>query len=146
MLEIKSPQTKQEWEDYFDLRYRLLRQAWGQKKGSEKDALEDKSKHFGLYEKGKLLAVARLDVHEKKAQIRYFAVELEYHGKGIGKVLLNHIEDYCKAQQINYLFLQARENAVPFYLKHKYNIVEKTHLLFGSIQHFKMEKCLVIND
>jgi hypothetical protein len=38
--------------------------------------------------------------------------------------------------------LQARENAVPFYLSIGYSIVEKSFLMWGLIQHFKMEKAI----
>ncbi|MEJ2362384.1 MAG: thioesterase, partial [Gammaproteobacteria bacterium] len=36
----KSPQTKQEWQAYFDLRWRILRAPWQQARGSERDDLE----------------------------------------------------------------------------------------------------------
>lgn len=38
--------------------------------------------------------------------------------------------------------LQTREKAISFYERNGYSLKEKTHLLFGSIQHYKMEKRL----
>jgi predicted GNAT family N-acyltransferase len=38
------------------------------------------------------------------------------------------------------MILQAREGAVKFYQSLGYKVIEKTYLLFGQIQHYKMEK------
>ncbi len=35
-IEIRSPKTELEWVNYYDLRYRILRQPWNQPIGSEK--------------------------------------------------------------------------------------------------------------
>ena len=42
--------------------------------------------------------------------------------------------------QLNVVILQARQDAVPFYEHHGYNVVEKTFLLFDEIQHYLMRK------
>jgi hypothetical protein len=42
--------------------------------------------------------------------------------------------------------LQAREKAIPFYERLGYKVVEKTHLLFGEIQHYKMRKEITPKD
>lgn len=39
-----------------------------------------------------------------------------------------------------YIVLNARENAIKFYEKNGYHIIEKSYLLFGKIQHYKMIK------
>jgi ribosomal protein S18 acetylase RimI-like enzyme len=38
--------------------------------------------------------------------------------------------------------LHAREIAIGFYQKLGYQMIEKSHLLFGEIQHYLMEKTL----
>ena len=38
---LAEPRTTQEWESYFDLRWRVLREPWGQARGSERDDLGD---------------------------------------------------------------------------------------------------------
>jgi N-acetylglutamate synthase-like GNAT family acetyltransferase len=52
------------------------------------------------------------------------------------------LEQEAKNRGVSRLFLHARESAIPFYLSLGYEILEKTHLLFGEIQHFSMEKYL----
>jgi GNAT superfamily N-acetyltransferase len=79
---------------------------------------------------------------ESQGQIRYMAVATTYQGKGIGSLLLNELERVAKEKQFNSILLHARENALPFYLHHGYVLLEKSHLLFNSIQHFKMIKYL----
>ena len=36
-VEIRSPKTTDEWQEYYDLRYRVLRQPWNQPRGSERN-------------------------------------------------------------------------------------------------------------
>ena len=55
---------------------------------------------------------------------------------------MNHFEQISTNKKIQYIILNARENAVPFYKKLGYNITEKTNLLFGKIQHYEMKKVL----
>jgi predicted GNAT family N-acyltransferase len=38
------------------------------------------------------------------------------------------------------MILEARENAVPFYKSLGYEILKKSYLLFGEIQHYTMHK------
>jgi hypothetical protein len=38
------------------------------------------------------------------------------------------------------IILHAREIAIPFYTNLNYTIIEKSHLLFGEIQHYLMSK------
>ena len=42
--------------------------------------------------------------------------------------------------------LEARENAVPFYESLGYSMIEKSYLLFGEIQHFRMKKALPLSE
>lgn len=140
-IEIRSPQTDLEWKDYYDLRYRILRKPLGQPMSEVKTAEDDTATHFALYEENKLKAIARLDLKENSgAQVRFVAVDTELQGKGFGKKLMLGIEEYCKQQGIEKIELQARENAVQFYLSLDYKLIEKTNLLFGLVQHYLMTK------
>ncbi len=143
-ITIKSPVTAAEFEAYFHLRWKVLRAPWNQPIGTERDDQENSSQHFmAVLPSGKIIATARLKEKEKgKAQLRYMAVDADYHNRGIGKQLLNHIEQAAIQSGYKSIFLQARENAVPFYRSCGYMIVEKTFLLYEEIQHYSMEKKL----
>jgi N-acetylglutamate synthase-like GNAT family acetyltransferase len=141
---IRSPQNESEWEAYYKLRYDVLRAPWGQAKGSEETADEAQHQHFAFFnDANQIIGVGRLDQTAPHAgQIRFMAVAANQQGKGIGKMIMNEIEAVCKAKGFLQIILHAREVALPFYQKLGYQLVEPSHLLFGEIQHYLMQKTL----
>ena len=142
-ISIRSPQTEDEWSQYYDLRWRILRQPWQQPKGSEKDDLEESSVHITAILNNRIIAVGRIHFSSQtEAQIRYMAVDEKHQSKGTGKLILNALEDVARDRETSQLFLHARENAVAFYKKNQYLMIESSHTLYGEIKHFRMEKTL----
>jgi ribosomal protein S18 acetylase RimI-like enzyme len=145
-MEVRSPLTMQEWDHYFNLRWQILRAPWNQAKGTEKDEIEHEKNTFhamALNIDNQILGVARLHLlTENKAQIRYMAVSKQSQGLGIGKLLINYLEAIAKSQNVNQIVLQSRENAVDFYIKHNYKIIQKSFIMYNEIQHYLMEKSL----
>lgn len=141
-MKISEPKTKKEFERYYELRWKILRKPWNQPKGSEKDELEYNSIHKMICdENNKIIACGRLHFNTKtEAQIRYMAVEEEFQGKGIGSEILKSLEESAMKKGTKYIVLNARGNAIKFYEKHGYRIVEKGQTLFGSIEHYRMRK------
>jgi GNAT superfamily N-acetyltransferase len=144
MVEIRTPKNEQEWNAYYDLRYRILRQPLGQAIGSERNEGDTTGIHFALYEERVVKAIARLDLQEKQvAQVRFVAVETDVQGKGFGKKIMLATEKEALNKGCKLLILHARENALPFYEGLGYKLIEKSYLLFDQIQHFYMEKELI---
>ena len=142
-IEIRSPKTDKEWVEYYDLRYRVLREPWNQPIGSERNEGDASEQHFALYSDLNLIAVGRLDqCEEKKRQIRFMAVEKSAQGSGYGKMLMIEMEKYCCNDKVNEIILHARESAIPFYEKLSYQLHEPSYKLFGEIQHYLMSKKL----
>ncbi len=142
-LSIRSPDSKKEYDEYYLLRWKILRAPWKQPLGTEKDQLEDKSVHRIAMLDNKIIACGRLHfIDQITAQIRYMAVNENYLNQGIGKKILHSLESAALQNNIRTIILDARENAVGFYKKHDYQLQEKSHLLFNQIQHYKMEKNL----
>jgi len=142
-MHITSPQSKQDFEKYFQLRWEMLRKPWGEPKGSEQDDDEDDSFHVMVTDGDRVAGVARLqDTAPGQAQLRYMAVADDYQGKGIGRMIMQHIEQHAADNGIAEIFLHARQNAVAFYQALDYTQVEKSYLLFNCIQHYKMVKKL----
>lgn len=140
-IEIINPINTPFESEYFKLRWEVLRKAWNQPLGSEKDDKENESIHALLLCDQKPAGVCRLQFNDAvTAQIRYMAVAPEFRGKGFGKQIMEHFEQKTKENNRGKIFLQARENALNFYLLLGYRILEKTNLLFGEIQHYSMEK------
>lgn len=140
-IEIRTPDTEAEWNDYFDLRYRILRAPLDQPRGSEKNDGDKEGIHFALYEDDVLKAIARLDQADTNvAQVRFVAVEKHSQGKGYGKAIMMATEKAASDRGDSEMVLHARDYAVDFYLRLNYELVEKSHLLFGKLQHFFMRK------
>jgi len=140
-MEISEPKTKEDFERYYNLRWRVLRAPWKQPVGSEKDKLEDDSIHIMACEGGELLGVGRLHFNSsEEAQVRYMAVEEDARGNGIGTAILRALEDKSKEKGANFITLNARDYSLGFYKTHGYHTVGKAHTLFEVIPHFKMRK------
>jgi N-acetylglutamate synthase-like GNAT family acetyltransferase len=138
---VRVPLTDEEFDKYYDLRWRILRAPWNQPKGSEKDELEGKSIHIIAINEGEIVGCGRIHFNSiDEAQIRYMAVENELQGRGIGKLILNELEQKALEKGAKKIILNARENAVKFYDKNGYKIVKESHTLFGEIKHFLMRK------
>jgi len=143
-VEIRSPETDTEFEAYYDLRWRVLRQPWGQSSGSERDELDDDATHVAGYDEVKgLVCVGRLHAVETGVgQVRYMAVEEPLRGRGLGQAVLNELERLAKRQGMSVIVLDAREAAVGFYRRNGYEAVGEGHVLFGEVRHSKMRKRL----
>lgn len=143
MLEIKSPQTESDWKAYYALRFNVLREPWNQPLGSEVLADEDQAIHAIAVKDGVVLGVARMhESAEKQGQVRCVATATAAQGKGIGKAIMAYLEEKAKQKGWTEIVLEARENAVPFYEVIGYTIVAESYLLFGEIQHYRMQKSL----
>jgi predicted GNAT family N-acyltransferase len=143
MLEIKSPTTDSDWKAYYDLRFNVLREPWNQPHGSEVLPDEDQAIHAITIENGEVVGVARM--HEsasKQGQVRCVATATKAQGKGIGKAMMAYLEEKAIEKGWTEIVLEARENAVPFYQAIGYTIVAESYLLFGEIQHYRMQKSL----
>lgn len=140
---LSTPRTRDEFERYYDLRFRVLREPWGQPRGSEKDALEDTSLHVMATEGPMVVGVGRGQMNTKdEAQIRYMAVEETQRCRGIGGSILAELESMLREKGAVYVVLDVRESAVDFYKRHGYEVVGKSHTLFGVIPHYKMCRTL----
>ena len=140
-MEIRSPHTSKEWEEYYNLRYEVLRKPLNQPMGSERNEGDLTGEHFALYENNVLKAIARLDSYAPKiSQVRFVAVNNSLHGKGYGKLIMDAVEKRSKESGNVKMILHSRDYAVPFYEKLDYRIIEKSYKLFDVLQHYLMEK------
>ena len=142
-MKIIEPNTSDEFKIYYNLRYEVLRKPWFQPKGSERDDDDATSLHRMIIDEpnGKAVAVGRLQFNTiEEAQIRYMAVSDDYQGMGYGSKMVNVLDDIAREKGSRKIILQSRGNAVKFYEKNGYKIIEKSYLLFDEIQHWLMEK------
>jgi ribosomal protein S18 acetylase RimI-like enzyme len=145
MYKISSPSTEEEFKNYYDLRWRMLRKPWDQPVGSEKDDKESTSIHIMVCDEGnKIVGIGRAHFNtSEEAQVRFMAVEEGYQKMGIGSIVLAELERRISEKGAKYIILNSRDTAIPFYKKHLYYEVKQTISLFGTIPHHKMRKDLV---
>ena len=143
-MEIFEPQSAEDFEKYYRLRWEILRAPWGHGRGTEKDDQEDIALHvMAKNDAGDCVGVSRLQtVSPTEGQVRFMAVREDQQGKGVGRALMQYIEAKGKANGMEKIVLHARENAVPFYLSLGYAMEEKSYKLWDIIQHYKMEKAI----
>ncbi len=143
-LILRSPRSPDEWDAYFDLRWRILRQPWGQPRGSECDSLDDSAFHLLLLDSArKPLACGRLHFNAPdEAQVRFMAVDENARGRGYGSRILEGLEAEATRRGAQKLVLNARDNVTEFYAKHDYVVVGEAETLFGAIRHVRMAKSL----
>ena len=67
-------------------------------------------------------------------------VEPEQAGKGYGRQLVTHIEDFARSRNLQKLSLNASLTAIPFYEKLGYLKLKEVRVDFGSM--WAMEKLL----
>jgi len=137
-----SPQSPAEWDDYFDLRWRVLRAPWQQPRGSEKDDIEAESQHLMIAgEDSRPLAIGRLHFNTPaEAQVRFMAVDPSAQGRGLGSKILQECERRARVGGAKSIVLNARDDAQRFYLKHGFAVVGPAPTIFNAIKHVRMRK------
>lgn len=71
------------------------------------------------------------------AYITLIVVDKEISNRGIGSILINFAEDYCKNKGMKKMKLEVMKdnvNALKFYSKHKYTIVEESEKTYYMIK------------
>lgn len=141
-IELRQPVTEEDFQLYYDLRWRILREPWTRARESGQDEHEHDAFHVMAWQDGKLLVgVGRLHYNSpEEAQIRYMAVEKAYARQGIGSLILGHLEANARTRGAKRIVLNAREQAVPFYKAHNYELLGQTITLFDSLVHWRMAK------
>lgn len=142
-IELREPRTDEEFERYYDLRWRILREPWTLSRESGRDEYEAGAFHLTAWAGGKLVGAGRLHfLSPVEAQIRYMAVEQGHTGQGIGSLILQGLEEHALESGVRSIVLNARDTALPFYQKHRYQLVDQSGTLFHSIVHWRMRKDL----
>ena len=141
---IKSPENVEEWDSYLLFRWEILRKPLGMSKDSLTDSIEDESFHLmGIDEEKNVIASGRVHFNsENEAQIRYMAVDKNFKRKGVGTEIVKELEKYALSKGKVSMILNARENAISFYLSLGYEEVGPYQSDTG-IPHKTMKKRLV---
>ena len=142
---LKSPENKDEWERYLLFRWEMLRKPLGMSMDSLADSIEEESFHLmGIDEEGNVIASGRVHFNTSdEAQIRYMAVDDNFKRQGIGSEIVTELEKYALSKKAVTIKLNARENAISFYLSLGYSEVCPYQSDTG-IPHKTMKKDLIV--
>ena len=141
MYKVQLASTQTQIDAIIDLRYTILRKPWDQPKETATDGMEESSINAFIEDKGKVIACGRIqDNGGAVGQIRYMAVDANYRGKGLGKLIVAKLEEEAKHIHLQIIELQARENAVEFYKSQGYVVKDTSFKLWDIIQHYLMTK------
>ncbi|MBP9040731.1 MAG: GNAT family N-acetyltransferase [Anaerolineaceae bacterium] len=145
MIQIKSPKTREEFKAYYDLRFKVLREPWGQPRGTEKDDYEPISQHFMAVDdqSGEIIGCVKL--FENEAHVAWFshlAVLSSRQHQGIGQQLMAHVENVARSQGYQKIGCLARLNTTKYFEKAGYKVSGLPSHYFGTTQVVWMEKNL----
>ncbi len=145
MIKIVSPRTREEFKAYYELRFKELREPWGLQKGTEKDDFEPISQHFMAVDEATKRVVGVVKLMEKEVGVGWFshmAVVSNFQHKGVGKQLLNHVEQEARSKGYVTLGCMARLNTTEYFEKAGYRINGLPSHYIGTTQVVWMEKKL----
>ena len=144
MYQVVAPQTEEEWEHYYEIRWQVLRAPLQEPRGSEKDEYEQHAWHrMVIDDQGKVVGVARLHiVNTDEGQIRYMAVIEQHRRKGLATIMLESLEAIARQESVKRVILNARKSATNFYENLGYHVTGEAPEIFGQIPHMQMCKPL----
>ncbi|EAS40796.1 GNAT family N-acetyltransferase [Photobacterium profundum] len=144
MFRLITPKTADELARYYDFRWRMLREAWRMPVGSERDAYDELSAHRMIVtDNGETIAIGRLYMTpDNDGQVRFMAVHPNYRHKGMGAIVLMALESLARQDGAKRLVCNAREDAIPFYLKNAFTSQGELSDERGPVRHQQMLKHL----
>ena len=144
IFRLIEPGSPGDLEKYYRLRFEILRKPWNQPEKTTKDDAEDRSVHVMLLdENNEAIACGRLQINSpEEGQIRSMAVRTDMQGKKLGSRILRYLEEKAREMRMKRLTLDSRKPAEGFYIKHGFETIGESYLLFGQIPHVKMSKLI----
>ena len=110
---------------------------------------EINSFHIGAFNGNTLIGGVSIMKNECKKkelpncfQLRGLFVDKEFQHNGIGKTIVNFVENRLRDSGVNYLWMNARESAVLFYLKLNYSNSKISYVINEIGLHYLMYKKL----
>lgn len=130
-------------EDYevsVDLRNEVFRKPWGLDIRNEDLSSDATYEMYGAYMDEKMIATVFLTEDDKEtARVKSVAIFHEYRGKGLGKYLMDYVEDIARKRGYKKVALMGRVSAEVFYNKIGYETISESYD-YNTIPHVDMIK------
>jgi N-acetylglutamate synthase-like GNAT family acetyltransferase len=140
---VRFPQTKEDFKTYYALRYQVLREPFGQVRGTEKDDFEPISQHLMAIDDqtGAVVGVVKwLEREPGVAWFSHLAIAFNWQKQGVGKLLVLKVEEAAREKGYKIIGANARLNSTDYFAKLGYQIRGLPSHYFGTIQTVWMEK------
>lgn len=151
-ITLIDPQRDDQWESYVACRVRNLYTPYGLPASCADNELDRPRSRADILHRaamidGRIVGVGRLDMQPARekgpsAQLRYFAVDPETRGTGIGRSLMTEFELLARERAVRYLWMEARQEALGFYERCGYADIGIGPTKWGIIPHRILEKDL----
>lgn len=155
-VRVSAPGSDALWQAYIACRVRNLYDPYRLPAScalSELDSPRDRPDvlHRLVLDGESVIAVARMDLDPQEvppscarpvAQLRYFAVDTNRRGTGVGRVLMHAIEREAVQRGRPAIWMDARAEAVPFYARLGYEDIGVGPTKWDMIPHRKMARSL----
>lgn len=136
-------------EDLLNLRSKILRNNLDPNLCRFPGDKEINSFHLGAFNGNTLIGGVSVMKNECKKkelpncfQLRGLFIDKEFQHNGIGKTIVNFVENRLRDSGVNYLWMNARESAVLFYLKLNYSNSKISYVINEIGLHYLMYKKL----
>jgi GNAT superfamily N-acetyltransferase len=152
-IELREPETQEEWAEYYRLRYERLRKPLGQSPGSERDdPAEPSSVHIIAKVDGRVVGAgcwvvglrSGSDPGARRMFVRFrqMAVDPEFEGRGIGGAITRHVEERSRALGAVEIVGNVRAENVGYFRRHGWIERGEGVTLFGNVESISMAKPL----
>ncbi|WP_281886464.1 GNAT family N-acetyltransferase [Paenibacillus sp. YYML68] len=109
----------------------------------ELDVSPDAARHFLMLDGEVPIAAARYKMYDAHtAKLQRIAVLPSYRGQGLGKRLVQRMEDDIRSRGIGRVMLDSQTHAAPFYTSAGYSIQSEEPFLDAGMWHVRMTKQL----
>ncbi|WP_265110072.1 GNAT family N-acetyltransferase [Halosolutus halophilus] len=142
MAEVRAVDSEEQREDAYDVRQTVFVEEQGVDEAIEYDEHEDESVHFVAYDEGEPIGAARLrETEPGLGKVERVAVLESRREEGIGRELMDAVEDEAREQGLTALKLHSQTRAAEFYRRLGY---ERRGEEFeeAGIPHVEMRKSL----
>ena len=133
--------TETIWNDALSVRRTVFIEEQHVPEEEEVDQFENEATHFVLYDNEQPIGAGRFRTIDGVGKIERICVLSTYRNRGIGRIIMEAIEQYAKENGVLKAKLNAQTHAQPFYEKLGYETVSDVFMDAG-IPHVTMVKNL----
>lgn len=135
----------EEYEKSIDLRNEAFRKPWGLDIRDEDLSGDKDMEMYGAYLGDRLIATTFLTQDDDEtARVKSVAIYEEFRGKGLGRYLMNFIEDLARKKGYKKVNLMGRVSVQVFYEKLGYKAISEPYD-YHTIPHLDMTKDLGVD-